>query len=65
MQPDPKAFPFRLEFPPELPISARAEDITSAIEKNQFIILAGETGSGKTTQIRMYSATPCCSTIGI
>ena len=51
MQPDPKAFPFRLEFPPELPISARAEDITSAIEKNQVIILAGETGSGKTTQI--------------
>ena len=44
-------FPFRLEFPPELPISARAGDITAAIEANQVVILAGETGSGKTTQI--------------
>jgi ATP-dependent helicase HrpA len=45
------AFPFRLEFPPELPISARAEEITQAIQSNQVVILAGETGSGKTTQI--------------
>jgi ATP-dependent helicase HrpA len=46
-----KSFPFRLEFPPGLPISARAEEITAAIAANQVIILAGETGSGKTTQI--------------
>ncbi len=44
-------FPFRLEFPPELPISSRAEEITAAIHANQVVILAGETGSGKTTQI--------------
>ena len=44
-------FPFRLEFPPELPITARAEEITEAIQANQVVILAGETGSGKTTQI--------------
>src|SRR5687768_12067201 len=44
-------FPFRLEFPPELPISARAEEITAAIQSHQVVILAGETGSGKTTQI--------------
>jgi ATP-dependent helicase HrpA len=44
-------FRFRLEFPPELPISARAEEITAAIQANQVVILAGETGSGKTTQI--------------
>jgi ATP-dependent helicase HrpA len=44
-------FPFRVEFPPELPISARADEITAAIEKHQVVILAGETGSGKTTQI--------------
>ena len=44
-------FPFRLEFPPELPISARAEEITAAIQNHQVVILAGETGSGKTTQI--------------
>jgi ATP-dependent helicase HrpA len=45
------SFPFRLEFPPELPISARAQEITDAIQANQVVILAGETGSGKTTQI--------------
>ena len=49
--PSPSSFPFRLEFPPELPISSRAEEITAAIQANQVVILAGETGSGKTTQI--------------
>lgn len=42
---------FRLDFPPELPISARAEEITAAIQQHPVLILAGETGSGKTTQI--------------
>ncbi|MDP3069904.1 MAG: ATP-dependent RNA helicase HrpA [Opitutaceae bacterium] len=46
-----KPFPFRLEFPPELPISVRAEEITATIQAHQVVILAGETGSGKTTQI--------------
>lgn len=45
------SFPFRLEFPPELPISARAQEITDAIQANPVVILAGETGSGKSTQI--------------
>ena len=49
--PSNNSFPFRLDFPSELPISARAEEITSAIAAHQVIILAGETGSGKTTQI--------------
>ncbi|MBI5690776.1 MAG: ATP-dependent RNA helicase HrpA [Verrucomicrobia bacterium] len=49
--PAPSSFRFRLEFPPELPISARAEEITAAIQAHQVIVLAGETGSGKTTQI--------------
>ncbi|MBS0630634.1 MAG: ATP-dependent RNA helicase HrpA [Verrucomicrobia bacterium] len=49
--PSNNSFSFRLEFPPELPISARAEEITAAIGANQVVILAGETGSGKTTQI--------------
>jgi ATP-dependent helicase HrpA len=44
-------FPFRIEFPPELPISARAEEIVATIQANPVVILAGETGSGKTTQI--------------
>jgi ATP-dependent helicase HrpA len=46
-----RPFPFRLEFPPELPISARAQEITDAIQAHPVVILAGETGSGKTTQI--------------
>lgn len=36
---------------PDLPVSARAEEIKREIEKNQVVIIAGETGSGKTTQI--------------
>src|SRR5438270_12124749 len=56
-QSDP-SFPFRLEFPPDLPITARAEEITAAMQAHQVVILAGETGSGKTTQIpRMCLAT--------
>ena len=46
-----RPFRFRLEFPPELPISARAQEITDAIQAHAVVILAGETGSGKTTQI--------------
>ncbi|WP_438481204.1 ATP-dependent RNA helicase HrpA [Oleiharenicola lentus] len=46
-----KPWPFRIEYPPELPISARAEEIVTAIRDNQVLVLAGETGSGKTTQI--------------
>lgn len=44
-------FPFRIDFPPELPISARASEIIEVLRQNQVVILAGETGSGKTTQI--------------
>jgi ATP-dependent helicase HrpA len=42
---------FRIDFPPDLPISARAAEIVDLIAAQQVIILAGETGSGKTTQI--------------
>ncbi len=46
-----KSWSFRIEYPPELPISARADEIVAAIRDNQVLVLAGETGSGKTTQI--------------
>ena len=36
---------------PDLPVTARVPDILKAIEENQVVILAGDTGSGKTTQI--------------
>lgn len=38
-------------FDPSLPINERKEEIISAIKNNQVIIISGETGSGKTTQI--------------
>ncbi|SEL65422.1 ATP-dependent RNA helicase HrpA [Streptacidiphilus jiangxiensis] len=38
-------------YPEELPVSGRREDILEAIRDHQVVIIAGETGSGKTTQI--------------
>ncbi|MFE3443409.1 ATP-dependent RNA helicase HrpA [Nocardia sp. NPDC059180] len=40
-----------IRYPPQLPVTARREDIAAAIAANQVVIVAGETGSGKTTQI--------------
>ena len=40
-----------ISYPAQLPVSARKDDIAAAIEKNQVVIVAGETGSGKTTQL--------------
>lgn len=36
---------------PDLPVSARKDDILDAIQSHQVVIIAGETGSGKTTQL--------------
>jgi len=38
-------------FPEELPVSGRREEIAAALQANQVIIVCGETGSGKTTQL--------------
>ncbi|MBT5274909.1 ATP-dependent RNA helicase HrpA, partial [Candidatus Woesearchaeota archaeon] len=40
-----------ISYPEELPISARVDDIRRAIEQNPVVVIAGDTGSGKTTQI--------------
>ncbi len=40
-----------ISYPAELPVSERREDLMAAIAANQVTIIAGETGSGKTTQI--------------
>ncbi|WP_084075895.1 ATP-dependent RNA helicase HrpA [Demequina sp. NBRC 110052] len=40
-----------IAYPEELPVSARREDIAAAIRDHQVVIVAGETGSGKTTQL--------------
>ena len=40
-----------LRYPAELPVSARRDDIAAALRDHQVVVVAGETGSGKTTQL--------------
>ncbi|MEV6110210.1 ATP-dependent RNA helicase HrpA [Streptomyces sp. NPDC051940] len=40
-----------ITYPEQLPVSQRKDDILAAIRDHQVVIVAGETGSGKTTQI--------------
>ncbi|HEX8121016.1 MAG TPA: ATP-dependent RNA helicase HrpA [Solirubrobacteraceae bacterium] len=40
-----------ITYPPELPVSARRDDLLEAIGSHQVVVVAGETGSGKTTQL--------------
>ncbi len=40
-----------ITYPPELPVSRRRDDIAAVIRDHQVVIVAGETGSGKTTQL--------------
>ncbi|WP_010535036.1 ATP-dependent RNA helicase HrpA [Brachybacterium squillarum] len=40
-----------LNYPAELPVTQRREDILQALREHQVVVIAGETGSGKTTQI--------------
>ncbi len=41
----------RIAYPPELPVAQRAAEIGAAIRAHQVVIVCGETGSGKTTQL--------------
>ena len=41
----------KVTYPPQLPVSEKKDDIKAAIAAHQVVIIAGETGSGKTTQI--------------
>lgn len=40
-----------IEYPEELPVSQRRAEILKTIAENQVVVIAGETGSGKTTQL--------------
>lgn len=42
---------FTFRYPQDLPVSTRREDILAVLRANQVVIVAGETGSGKTTQL--------------
>ncbi len=43
--------PLQIEFPESLPVSGKRDEITAALASHQVIIVCGETGSGKTTQL--------------
>jgi len=40
-----------ITFPESLPVSARRDEIAQALQQHQVVIVCGETGSGKTTQL--------------
>ena len=49
--------PLQIEFPESLPVSARRDEILAAMDQHQVIIVCGETGSGKTTQLPKIALT--------
>jgi len=49
--------PLKIEFPESLPVSARRDEIAAAIDARQVVIVCGETGSGKTTQLPKIALT--------
>ena len=49
--PKPHPAGLRIEFPASLPVSARRQEIERAMRESQVVIVCGETGSGKTTQL--------------
>ena len=53
----PSAPALHINFPPELPVSQMREELAAAIEAHQVVIVAGETGSGKTTQLPKIALT--------
>jgi len=57
--------PTQLNFLPDLPITARKDDIINAIQTSRVVIISGETGSGKTTQIPKFCLAAGCGTRGM
>ena len=45
------SLPLQIEFPESLPVSGKRQEIMEAIAAHQVVIVCGETGSGKTTQL--------------
>ncbi len=54
-----------IEFPADLPVVQKREDLTRAIADNQVVIVCGETGSGKTTQLPKICLTLGRGVLGI
>ncbi|MES2637605.1 MAG: helicase-related protein, partial [Pseudomonadota bacterium] len=53
------------EYPLELPVSSRRDEIAAAIKNNQVVIVCGETGSGKTTQLPKICLELGCGVSGL
>jgi len=49
-----RSLPLKLNYDPDLPITAHRDEILSTLAKNQVIVLCGATGSGKTTQLPKF-----------
>jgi ATP-dependent helicase HrpA len=45
------SIPLTIAYPPQLPVSGRIDELRALLDKHQVLIVAGETGSGKTTQL--------------
>ncbi len=45
------SFSGKWNYPAELPVVGRREDIIAAIRENQVVVVVSDTGSGKTTQL--------------
>lgn len=43
--------PLAIRYPADLPVTARRDDLLAALRSSRVVIVAGETGSGKTTQL--------------
>ena len=52
------------KYPEELPVSSRYQEIVELIRNNQLLIVAGATGSGKTTQLPKMALDAGCGTLG-
>ena len=55
----------KMTYPPELPISALSDSIISTLRDNQVIVIAGDTGSGKTTQLPKMCLDAGCGILGM
>ncbi len=54
-----------IEFPEQLPVSARRDEIMRAIKEHAVVIVCGETGSGKTTQLPKIASLAGCGQAGL
>ena len=54
-----------LRYPAELPITARRDELLDALGHHQVVVVAGETGSGKSTQLPKLCLEPAAASHGL